>query len=83
MEKRREMKSTTPEQAHAYARRRLNNKISARKTREKKSNQMATLRTENDWLRQQLQTAQQQATELRTANQALLQNLPHINEHQR
>ncbi|CAK0786629.1 hypothetical protein CVIRNUC_009843 [Coccomyxa viridis] len=64
-------------------RRRLNNKISARRTRERRNFQLRKLEEENDVLGKQILTLQQQVTELRSANHVLLQNLPQISDHQR
>ena len=69
--------------ACAPACRRLNNKISARRTRERKNFQLRKLEEENDVLGKQILMLQQQVTELRSANHALLQNLLQISDHQR
>ena len=71
------------QRACAPACRRLNNKISARRTRERRSFQLRKLEEENDVLGRQILMLQQQVTELRSANHVLLQNLPQISDHQR
>ena len=71
------------QRACAPACRRLNNKISARRTRERRNFQLRKLEEENDVLGKQILMLQQQVTELRSANHVLLQNLPQISDHQR
>ena len=76
-------KMDCPKSLCPLACRRLNNKISARRTRERKNFQLRKLEEENEALGRQILMLQQQVTELRSANHVLLQNLPQISDHQR